>query len=283
MSTFEALLMAVLQGITELFPISSLAHAVIAPRVLGLSIDQAAPAFLPFVVTLHLGTALAALLYFWKDWLAMARSVLGFGNADAVRRERRLLVLIVVATIPAVLLALIFEKLIRGLFASPAIAAVFLIVNGFLLFFGERQKRSATGTQTLAQFSLLDAFLVGTSQALALIPGISRSGATMVACLWRGLTHDEAARFSFLIATPIILAAGVHELPKLLHGGEASGQLGLSLFAGFVSGVVAFLSIVFLMRWFKGHEAKALDPFAWYCWAAGIISLIIIAVTPAVA
>ncbi len=270
MSPLEALFMAALQGITELFPISSLGHAVVLPRLLHMAINQAAPSFLPFVVTLHVGTGLAALLYFWRQWWAMAKGVLGWGEPNAVRRERRLFLLIVVATIPAVILALVLQKLIRGLFAAPEIAAGFLILNGFILFFGERLRRHE-GQQTIPEMSLLDALVVGASQALALFPGISRSGSTMVAGLLRGLKHDDAARFSFLIATPIIFAAGVHEMPKLLQAG--GGDWGLSVIAGVVSGVIAFLTIVVLMRWFKHTDIKALDPFAWYCWAVGGVSV----------
>lgn len=280
LSPAEALFMAALQGVTELFPISSLGHAVIVPRLLHLTLDQASASFLPFVVTLHVGTGLAALLYFWRQWGAMALSVLGRGTPAEIRRERRLLLLIVFATIPAVVLALIFEKLIRGLFAAPSIAAVFLIVNGVGLFFVERLKRrgDAKVTQTIAEMSVLDALVIGTSQALALFPGISRSGSTMAAGLLRGLNHEDTARFSFLIATPIIFAAGVHEIPKLLHGG-GDMDVGLSLIAGLVSGVIAFLSIVVLMRWFKDHEIKALDPFAWYCAIAGVMSFGLMAFT----
>ena len=273
MSLLQALFMAVLQGITELFPISSLAHAVITPKLLGWTIDQAAEGFLPFVVALHIGTALAALLFFWKDWAIMALSLLGQGDPVAVRRERRLLSHVVIATIPAVILALMFEKSIRGMFATPEIAAGFLIINGFLLFFGERRRR-AGGNRTLDDFTWKDALVIGFAQASALIPGISRSGATMVAGLARGLHHEESARFSFLIATPIILGAGVHELPKLLRLPAEAGELAqTAIIAGLVAGATAFATIWGLMRYFQGHDVKALDPFAWYCWVAGAGSL----------
>ncbi len=271
MSSFEALFLAVLQGITELFPVSSLAHAVITPKLLGWVIDQKAADFLPFVVAMHIGTAFAALAFFWRDWLGMARSVIGADSRAGVADSRRLFMKIAVATVPAVVLALLFEKTIRGLFASPELAAAFLVVNGFLLWGGERRRRMG-GTRHLTELTWIDAALIGLAQSAALIPGISRSGATMVAGLLRGLHHEDAARFSFLIATPIILGAGVHELPKLLHGGGGFGAV--ALLAGLVAGATAFLAIWVLMRYFRGHDVKALDPFAWYCWLAGSGSLI---------
>ena len=276
MSLLQALFMAVLQGVTELFPISSLAHAVIVPPLLGWNVDQAAESFLPFVVALHMGTAIAALLFFWKDWAIMALSLLGDGDPVDIKRERTLLFHVIVATIPAVILALLFEKAIRGMFATPEIAAGFLIVNGGLLFFGERRRRQG-GDRLLEDFTWKDALVVGFAQATALFPGISRSGATMVAGLMRGLHHEEAARFSFLIATPIILGAGVHQLPKLLRMADESGDLvQTAMIGGVVAGITAFLAIWGLMKYFKGNDIKALDPFAWYCWFAGASSLLLL-------
>ena len=273
MTLLQALFMAVLQGITELFPISSLAHAVITPQLLGWTIDQAAEGFLPFVVALHIGTAIAALLFFWKDWAKMGLSVLGMGDPTTTGRDRRLLIHVVIATIPAVVLALLFEKTIRGMFATPVIAAAFLMINGGVLYLGERRRRSG-GDRRLDDFSWKDALVIGFAQATALVPGISRSGATMVAGLMRGLHHEESARFSFLIATPIILGAGVHELPKLLRLPAEAGEFAqTAVIAGLVAGATAFATIWGLMRYFQGHDIKALDPFAWYCWVAGAASL----------
>jgi undecaprenyl-diphosphatase len=272
MSDLQAVFLAVLQGVSELFPVSSLAHAVIVPSLLGWKIDQAAPEFLPLVVALHIGTALAALVFFFHDWLAMGLALLGRGTPVKVRRERRMLLNIAVATIPAVILALLFEKWIRHLFATPTVAAAVLLVNGLLLFVGERRRRQG-GHRTLDQLTWLDALWVGLWQSTALVPGISRSGATMVAGLWRGLHHEDAARFSFLIATPIILGAGVHELPKLMHDGFSIAAR-TALIAGGVAAATAFITIWVLMRYFRGHDIKALDPFAWYCWIAGAASLL---------
>ena len=274
MTDLQAAFLAVLQGVTELFPVSSLAHAVIVPTLLGWKIDQAAPEFLPIVVALHIGTAFAALVFFFPDWLAMGASVLGRGAPSKVRRERRIFFNIVIATIPAVILALLFEKWIKHLFATPTVAAAVLLVNGVLLFVGERRRRQG-GHRSLDQLTWLDALWVGLWQSTALIPGISRSGATMVAGLWRGLHHEDAARFSFLIATPIILGAGVHELPKLMRNGF-SVAAETALVAGLVAAVTAFITIWVLMRYFRGNDIKALDPFAWYCWVAGSLSLILL-------
>jgi len=141
MTLIQALVMAILQGVTELFPVSSLGHAVILPTLFGWPIDQHSIAFLPFLVVLHLGTASALLLYFWRDWLGLALAVFGMGARDQRRARLRLLLLIVVATIPAVILGALFEKIFRAFFGAPVAAAGFLILNGFILFGGERLRR----------------------------------------------------------------------------------------------------------------------------------------------
>jgi undecaprenyl-diphosphatase len=271
MTLLQALITAVLQGVTELFPVSSLGHAVILPTLLGWHIDQNAPDFLPFLVVLHLGTATALLVYFWRDWVGLALAFFGVGPAEERRAYWRLLWLVVVATIPAVILGFALEKWFRHLFGAPMAAAFFLLVNGGLLFVGERLRRRA-GEGKLEAMTWRQALLIGLWQSTALIPGISRSGATMVGGLLAGLHHREAAHFSFLIATPIILGAAVLEVPHLFHGG--SGVFGpLAWIAGAVAGVTAFASIAFLMHYFRRHDFEALDPFAYYCWAFGFLSL----------
>jgi undecaprenyl-diphosphatase len=274
MDAFYAYALAILQGVTELFPISSLGHTVILPPLLGWPIDQKSPAFLPFVVVLHVGTALALLLYFWRDWLFVARGLTGLGadSRDEIDRARHLLLLIVVATLPAVVIGFLFEKLVRGLFASPLIAALFLIVNGLLLLFGDRLRdRARTATDDEGAIDRLGwrgALTVGLWQCAAFLPGISRSGAAMVGGLLTGLHHAAAARFSFLIATPIIAGAAVLEIPKLIHQHQAIG--GLAVTAGIVAGVTAWLSTAFLMRYFRRYNFEdALLPFAVYCWLIG--------------
>ena len=173
MSYLHALLIAVLQGSTELFPVSSLGHAVILPRLMGWVLNQKAPEFLPFLVVLHLGTAGALLAYFWRDWLGFARGVLGVGEVSVVRRERRVFWLICAATAPAVVLGFALEHRLRAFFGAPELAAAFLFLNGFLLFYGERIKHA--GAKSLDQIGFKAALVIGACQALALIPGISRS------------------------------------------------------------------------------------------------------------
>ena len=275
MNALQALVIAVLQGATELFPVSSLGHAVILPSLVHWNIDQRATAFLPFLVMLHLGTATALLLYFWRDWWRLGMGVLGIGQRHLVAESRRVFVLIIVATIPAVIVGFLLEHFFRSLFGSPAVASIFLIVNGFLLLFGE-SLRSRANQRPLATLNAFDALLIGCWQCSALIPGISRSGATIVGGLLRGINHEGAAHFSFLIATPIIFGATVLEVPKLRHASVPVGTLELSLLAAVAAGVTAFLSTWFLMRYFRQHDAWALNPFAYYCILAGGLALALI-------
>ena len=272
MSALQAILFAVLQGVTELFPVSSLGHAVVLPALLGWKIDQRAPDFLPFLVVLHLGTAAALLAYFWREWIDIALAVLGLGPSAERAQHLRLFWFIVVGTIPAVIVGFALEKPLRVLFGTPAVAAAFLIVNGVVLFAAERLKRG--GGAPLSTLTWRSALMIGAWQCGAFAPGISRSGATMVGGLIAGLHHKEAARFSFLLATPVILGAAVLEVPKLLHGLPAgNGLAAVALAAGVAAGITAYLSIAFLMRYFGKHDFEALDPFAYYCAAAGALSL----------
>lgn len=273
MSAIQVILLAVIQGVTELFPVSSLGHAVIVPTLLHWKLEQEGPGFLPFLVVMHVGTAVALLIYFWRDWLNFALAVL-VNRGQQPAAERRVFWRVVVATIPAVIIGAVFEKLLRHIFASAEIAAAFLVVNGLVLFTAERLKRPAAAgaaSHRLDQMSWLQALFVGVCQCFALIPGISRSGMTMAGGFLTGLDHEDAARFSFLTATPIILGAAVLEVPKL-H--KAGGHLGAVAWgAGLIAGVTAYVSLWALMRWFQRQEFKAFDPFAIYCWAAGAISL----------
>jgi undecaprenyl-diphosphatase len=270
----HACLIAVLQGATELFPVSSLGHAVVVPALLGWRLDEYAASFLPFLVLLHLGTAAALLLYFWHDWLALAAGCLGFYEKHRARESRYIVLLLVIATIPAVLLGAGLEHVFLRLFGSPVVAAGFLAVNGLLLLAGERLRgKAADGpARPIASLTMADALVIGMWQCLALFPGISRSGATIVGGLLRGIDHAAAARFSFLIATPIILGATAREVPKLLHAGVPAGMFETASIAAVVAGVVAFASTAFLMRYFAHNDKWALNPFAYYCLAAGLIS-----------
>ena len=276
MSTLQALFIAVLQGATELFPISSLGHAVVVPALLRWTLDQHSPDFLPFLVLLHTGTAAALLLYFWRDWLGLALGMLGQGGPVRVQEARAMVVRIVVATIPAVILGFALNKFFRGLFGAPTVAAGFLLLNGLVLLFGERLRMKATmlGTKPLTQLTVMDALIIGIWQCGALLPGISRAGATMVGGLLRGLDHQSSAHFSFLIATPIIIGATALEVPHLLHANVPAGVFQQAAIAAVLAGVVAWLSTAFLMRYFRDHDRWALNPFAYYCLLFGGGSLI---------
>ena len=283
MSLWQALFLGFLQGATELFPVSSLGHTVLLPKLLGWNLNQSDPSFVPFVVLLHLGTATSLLLIFRRECVAI---VAGF--VRAVYRghvgddpNERLAMLLFVGTIPTGFLGVFFESDLKKLFATPRIAAAFLVVNGGIMGVGEmlrrrdeRRRRAEAGTERERAFAtegtlgFVPAVIVGASQSLALFPGISRSGSTITAGLVAGLKHQSAARFSFLLATPIILAAGVLEVPSLFN---SRTQLGVYLAGAATAGVTAYLSTRFLLRYFRSGR---LDPFAAYCVALGLIGLV---------
>ena len=200
------------------------------------------------------------------------RGVLGLTNPQQAQESRRVLLLIVVATIPAVVAGFLLEHFLRSLFASAVVAAAFLAVNGLLLLFGERL-RGRGGARAMASLTIVDAVTIGLWQCLALIPGISRSGATIVGGLLRGVNHEDSAHFSFLIAIPVIVGATVLEVPKLLHADIPPGTLELSAIAAVVAGITALLSTAFLMRYFRHNDRWALNPFAFYCLVAGLGAL----------
>jgi undecaprenyl-diphosphatase len=190
-------------------------------------------------------------------------------------RERRIFLLVCAATLPAVVLGFALEHKLRDIFGTPALAAMFLIANGFILYAGEKIRHA--GAKSLDQIGFGAALVIGACQALALIPGISRSGSTMVGGVLAGLTHKESARFSFLLATPIIAGAGVLEIPKMLKERSAiSFDPTVVVVSGIVAGITAFISVVVLMRYFKKHEVEALKPFAYYCWIAGAIAFLLL-------
>jgi undecaprenyl-diphosphatase len=297
----EAVVVGAFQGVTELFPVSSLGHSVLVPALVGgrwaedLSVSAPESAYLAFIVGLHVATAAALLVFFWRDWL---RILTGFATSLRYRRiqtpAERLAWLIIFATIPVGLSGLALEHLFRTTLGKPIPAAAFLMVNGVVLFAGERLRRrvpapvGAAGTAAepeaidtgpgeldesdlrLARLPMARAVLIGSAHILALLPGISRSGITMVAGLLRGLNHDDAARFSFLLATPVILAAGVLKIPDLFGplGEGIHGQVIVGSIASFVS---AYFAVRFLTRYF---HTRTLTPFAVYCTAAGAASLI---------
>ncbi len=289
MSYLQAIVIGLLQGVTELFPISSLGHSVILPAFLGwdnITNAQRAPEsfYLAFLVGLHVATALALLFYFRATW---RRIIVGFFHTLRTRKietpDERLSWLLIVATIPTGIIGLLFEHSLRTLFAKPTAAALFLIVNGLILFGGERVRRRAEirklaishatnpeGGRRLDTLEFREAGFVGIAQILALFAGISRSGVTMVAGLLRGLDHEDAARFSFLLATPIILAAGIYKLPDLI-GPNGDGVRGQVVVGSLAAGLAAYAAVRFLLRWF---ETRTLMPFAIYSFVVGLLALI---------
>ncbi|GAB5099491.1 undecaprenyl-diphosphate phosphatase [Caballeronia sp. LP006] len=263
MTLWFLIFLSVLQGVTELFPVSSLGHTLLVPGLIGMHIDKHAPQLLPFLVALHLGTALALLWYFRKRWVALIggwfASLGGRRNDDG-----HMMWALIIGTIPTGIVGLLLEKRLEALFHDLRIVAAALIVNGVLLWFGDKLQR-ARAARAPEKLTFKQAFLVGLAQIGALIPGFSRSGLTIIAGVGAGLTAEAAAEFSFLLGTPIIFAAGVLELPKLFH---APGQLFDALLGGVLTGIAAYLSVRFLMRYFEGHGKLA--SFGVYCVIAGI-------------
>jgi undecaprenyl-diphosphatase len=270
----QAVLLGLLQGFSELFPISSLGHSVIVPQLLGWDIHQNDSFFITFLVATHLATALVLLAFFRRDW---ARILRGLGRSLRSREiggdsDARLGWLLIVGTVPAGLLGLLLEHALRDLFASARSAAFFLMLNGFMLYGAERLRRRAPAAEEgesderiARRLSWRDALGVGAAQAIALIPGFSRSGATMAGGLLVGLSNEDSARFAFLLATPIIGAAALLKLPELL-GSSGNGVRGPALVGSLCSALTAYLAVRFLMRYF---ETKRLTPFAVYCVVAG--------------
>ena len=288
LSFFQAIVLGLLQGVTELFPVSSLGHSVILPQLLGWTDVVAAQSaaesyFLALLVGLHVATALALVAFYRDTWARIIRGVLtSLGTRRIDTPDQRLGWLLIVATIPAGLAGLLLEHSLRVVFAKPLAAAGFLVVNGLILLGGEWVRRRAGrrpaghAHRAVPDSSRLDslgyrvAATVGVAQAFALLPGISRSGITMVAGLVRGLDHEDSARFSFLLATPIILAAGLYKLPDLLgHNGD--GVRPQILVGSVAAGLAAYLSVRFLTRYFT---ARTLTPFAIYCFVAGLLCVV---------
>jgi undecaprenyl-diphosphatase len=324
LSYLQAIVIAIVQGVTELFPVSSLGHSVLVPAWFGGSWetlvtqssqgDSGSSFYLAYIVALHCATAIALLIFFRADWVRIVRGFLrSLGPTLRARRvvaedsDQRLAWLIVLATIPVGLTGLALEHTFRTIFAKPTAASAFLLVNGLILLAGERARRrgeqvttgaaaavearpaSAAGGPSstagrsaddvaeayasdvrISRISYLDTFLIGLLQIAALFPGVSRSGVTMVGGLWRGLSQEDAARFAFLLATPVILAAGVLKLPSL--AGRAGDHIHGQIAVGFVlTGVTAYFTVRFLVRYF---ETRTLTPFAVYSLIAGAASLI---------
>jgi undecaprenyl-diphosphatase len=311
LSYVEAILIGALQGITELFPVSSLGHSVLIPALVGggwardLNVSAPESPYLAFIVGLHVATAVALLVFFWRDWV---RILTGLYTSLRYRRIRepneRLAWMIVIGTIPVGVSGLLLEHTFRTVLGRPVPAAIFLTVNGMMLYGAERLRRRAArqapapalvsragaaavfnstagatdlpedndpagSDDRISRRSIGETTLIGSAQILALLPGISRSGVTMAAGLLRGLSHEDAARYSFLLATPVILAAGVLKVPDLF-GPLGAGIHGQVLAGSIAAGVCAYLAVRFLTRYF---ETRTLTPFAIYCMLAGLGSL----------
>jgi undecaprenyl-diphosphatase len=272
----QAMLLAVLQGASELFPISSLGHTVLVPSLLRWRFDRSDPTFLSFVVALHLGTAVALIVYYWADWVRIVRKL----SASVVRGnlsddpDEKVAWLLVIGTVPVALLGVFLEKPVRAFFGSTALVAIFLIANALVMFAGEalRKRAAGAGTQAarpLARLPWPDGAKIGLAQAAALLPGISRSGSSIVAGLLLRLDHEDAARYSFLLATPVIFAASALEIPKLFAP-EAATVLGQAAVGAVVAALTAYASVAFLTRWFHSHDLR---PFGWYCLVFGLLCL----------
>ena len=286
---FQAIVLGVLQGVSELFPISSLGHTVLFPTLFGWNSlvheqSQSESAWLAFVVMLHVGSAIGLLVYFRRDWVKIIAAFFAtLRKRRATTPTERLAWLIVIASIPAGILGLALEHQLRTLTAKPEAAAILLMVNGLALFAAERYRRraevrelalregaKADGGRELDTLEYREALVVGVVQSSALFAGISRDGVTMGAGLARGLDHSDSARFAFLLATPIILAAGIFKLPDLL-GHLGNGIRGQSVVACAVAAVTAVFTVAFLVRYFK---TRTLIPFAIYCLLFGLAMVI---------
>ncbi|NNN16033.1 MAG: undecaprenyl-diphosphate phosphatase [Acidimicrobiaceae bacterium] len=293
MTFLQAIIMGLLQGISELFPISSLGHSVVLPQLVGWhSIVQAQAAkqsfFLSFLVGLHVATAAALFLFFWRDWVRIISALI---RSIATRRidnpDAKFGWLLVVATIPAGLMGLAFEHLFRSLFAKPLAASIFLFINGIILVVGERERQKSIEraykaeinrtssvmdepNRTITRLNFKEAGIIGVAQVFALLAGISRSGITMVAGLVRGLSHEDAARFSFMLATPIIAAAGLYKIPDIFSSAGV-GVRPQILVGSIFAFIAAYVSVRFLVKYFKTNN---LYPFAAYCLAVGSLLIV---------
>jgi undecaprenyl-diphosphatase len=275
-SYFQAVILGLTQGIAEPFPISSLGHGVVLPRLAGWHIHQNDKFFLTFLIATHLATAIVLLLFFLKDWVRIVKGLWRSLQMREIRSDdtdARLGWLLVAGTIPVGVIGLILQEPLRKLFASPQTAAAFLIVNGFALLAFERLRRrppapgdyEGDADARIAKLSWRQAIAVGTSQAAALVPGISRSGFSMGGGLLVGLSNEDAARYGFLLATPVIFAAAALKLPELF-GSAGNGVRGPALVAGLCAAATTFVAVKFLLRYF---QTKRLTPFGVYCIGLG--------------
>ncbi|HEX4775101.1 MAG TPA: undecaprenyl-diphosphate phosphatase [Candidatus Saccharimonadales bacterium] len=281
---FQAIILGLLQGVSELFPVSSLGHLVLFPWLFGWygvvkAQSQAESYFLSFAVILHVATAVALLVFYREAWV---RIIKGFFRSVQSRKvdtaDGKLAWLLIVATIPAGLFGVIFEHSLRTHFAKPSSAIIFLFINGCILLIGDRYQKkvhkqsgklSATTQNVSDKLTFKRAGIIGVAQTSALFAGISRSGITMISGLMSGLSHEDAARFSFLLATPIILGAGVYKLPDFFSHLDA-GVRGQILAGGLVAGIAAYFTVRYLDKYFRDRDLK---PFGIYCICASLAML----------
>jgi undecaprenyl-diphosphatase len=287
----QALILGLLQGLTELFPISSLGHSVLVADLFNwqnvLSGETTkASTFLLFIVVLHVATALALVVFYRREWVRIIRGFFSsLSSRSLAHPDAKLAWLLIAATIPAALIAFVFQTFLQNLFAKPLSAIIFLIINGCILFMGDRyiqnhrrlrQKgrttsSAATVSRTSDTLTLKRAGIIGVAQVAALFAGISRSGITMVSGIYSGLAYEDAARFSFLLATPIILLAGIYKLPSVI-GHKTAGMHGQMIVGGLCAAIAAYFAVRFLDKYFQN---RTLRPFAYYCVLAGVFMLIV--------
>jgi undecaprenyl-diphosphatase len=281
LSFFQAIILGAVQGITELFPVSSLGHSVLLPGLLGWRIDQNANDFITFLVATHFATAIVLFSIYWKDWKQIIAGIFrSFADREIRSADGKLGWLLIVATVPAGIAGVLFEEQVKQFFVSPVAAAFFLVLNGCLLFAAEWMRKKAkeanrmrNGNERITnELSWGKAISIGCAQAIALIPGFSRTGSTLAGGLTVGLSHEDALRFSFLLATPIIFAAALLKLPPLLLSGS-SHAIQMALVGATTAAIGAYFSAKFLVRYFK---TKTLTPFATYCVVLGVVSLLLL-------
>ena len=282
LSYWQAILTGFLQGITELFPISSLGHSILVPAWIGGSWNSfltnttaGESPYLLTIIALHAASAITLLLIFWKRWLQLIRAFFRSLKSRSLETpESRIIWLILIATIPVGVLGIAFERDFQVLFSEPLAASIFLTLNGLILVVAERSSKRKTVTDSdeslIHRISFKNAFTIGVAQSAALFPGISRFGITMGAGLNRGLSHSAASDFAFLLATPVILGAGLLKIPDLFNP-KISHILGPVIVGSIIAALGTYISVKILVNWFKHHT---LYPFAIYCLVIGIISMV---------
>lgn len=282
LSYWQAILTGFLQGITELFPISSLGHSILVPAWIGGSWNSfltnttaGESPYLLMIIALHAASAITLLLIFWKRWLQLIRAFFRSLKSRSLETpESRIIWLILLATIPVGILGIAFERDFQVLFSKPLAASIFLTLNGLILIIAEKSSKRKTLTDSdetlIHQISFKNAVTIGVAQSAALFPGISRFGVTMGAGLSRGLSHTAASDFAFLLATPVILGAGLLKIPDLFNP-EINHIIGPVIVGSVIAALGTYISVKILVKWFKHHT---LYPFAIYCLVVGSISAV---------